>query len=58
MTILYIMVPIAFLLAGGAVLAFIRAATQGQFDDLETPAQRMLLDDESVQAHPTNHAAK
>jgi cbb3-type cytochrome oxidase maturation protein len=40
------MLPLAFLLAGGALVAFIRAAREGQFDDLETPAVRMLSDDE------------
>ncbi|MFN7020154.1 MAG: cbb3-type cytochrome oxidase assembly protein CcoS [Phycisphaerales bacterium] len=49
MSVLYVMVPVALLLAGGAVLAFIRAARSGQYDDLETPAHRMLWpDDEGV----------
>ncbi|MBX3378486.1 MAG: cbb3-type cytochrome oxidase assembly protein CcoS [Phycisphaeraceae bacterium] len=45
MSVILIMLPIAFLLAGGAVLAFIRAARSGQFDDLDTPSVRMLHDD-------------
>lgn len=47
MSVLTIMLPLAFLLAAGALIAFVRAAREGQFDDLETPAIRML-DDEDV----------
>lgn len=46
MSVLAIMLPLAFVLAAGALLAFIRAVWGGQFDDLETPALRMLDDDE------------
>jgi len=31
---------------GAAVAAFVWAANRGQFDDLDTPAVRMLHDDE------------
>lgn len=48
MSVLFIMVPAALLLAGGAVIAFIFAARGGQYDDLETPAHRMLDDDEPM----------
>ena len=46
MSVLYIMLPVALLIASGAVWAFIIAARAGQMDDLETPAYRMLVDDE------------
>jgi len=46
MDILYLLVPLALALAFGAVMAFRWAAQNDQFDDLETPAIRMLLDDE------------
>jgi cbb3-type cytochrome oxidase maturation protein len=46
MNILYILVPLALVMAALAVLAFRWAARQGQFDDLETPAVRILLDEE------------
>lgn len=42
---LYLMVPMALLLGLGFVLAFMWATRKGQFDDLDTPAQRMLNDD-------------
>lgn len=44
MIVLYIVLPLALLLAGIALWAFIRATRQGQFDDLDTPALRMLFD--------------
>ncbi|HEX8725513.1 MAG TPA: cbb3-type cytochrome oxidase assembly protein CcoS [Gemmatimonadaceae bacterium] len=46
MSVLYIVVPLALLVVGAAVAAFVWAADRGQFDDLDTPAVRMLHDDE------------
>ena len=46
MSVLYLLVPLALLLAGAAVLTFIWAVRGGQFDDLETPAIRVLFDAE------------
>ncbi len=45
MSVLFIVVPLAILLAGAGVLAFAWAARSGQYDDVDTPAQRMLHDD-------------
>ena len=45
MEILYTLVPLAIALAGLGLLGFIWAARQGQYDDLETPAQKILIDD-------------
>ncbi|HEX7668359.1 MAG TPA: cbb3-type cytochrome oxidase assembly protein CcoS [Polyangiaceae bacterium] len=45
MTVLYVLVPLALLTAGSAVLAFLWATKNGQLDDLETPALRILHDD-------------
>jgi cbb3-type cytochrome oxidase maturation protein len=45
MSIIYIVLPLALLIVFCAVLAFIWAARRGQFDDLETPALRILHDD-------------
>lgn len=47
MSVLYIVVPLALLIAAGAVLAFIWATRTGQFDDLSTPGVRVLFDDEA-----------
>ncbi|MCA9599591.1 MAG: cbb3-type cytochrome oxidase assembly protein CcoS [Myxococcales bacterium] len=46
MSALYIVLPLALILATGAVLAFLWASRRGQFDDLDTPAARMLHDDD------------
>ena len=43
---IYIVVPMALLFAGFFVAAFIWAVRHGQLDDLETPAARMLFDDD------------
>lgn len=48
MTVLYILVPLALLLAAGAVGAFYFAARGGQFDDLETPAMRILFEEDKT----------
>lgn len=45
MSVLYLVVPLAILLAGVAVAAFVWATRRGQFDDLQTPAIRALQDD-------------
>lgn len=50
MSVLFIALPIALLLATAAVIAFVRCARRGQFDDLQTPAMRILFDD--VDASP------
>jgi cbb3-type cytochrome oxidase maturation protein len=61
MSVLFLAVPIALLFAGGAVLAFWLAARQGQFDDLDTPAWRMLQDEAdrpSARGQPTGEEKK
>ena len=45
MTVFYVLVPLALLLAALGVAAFRWAVRDGQFDDVETPALRILLDD-------------
>lgn len=45
MSVLYIVVPLAIVLAAGAVAGFLWAVRGGQYDDVETPAHRMLHDD-------------
>lgn len=48
MSILYFLLPFALLLGVGFVWGFLRMVAQGQYDELETPAHRMLLDDDIV----------
>ena len=45
MNVLYVLVPLALALALGGVAAFRWAVRDGQFDDVDTPAFRVLLDD-------------
>ena len=48
MSAVYIALPVALLLAIAGVIAFIWATKSGQMDDLETPGQRVLFDDDQV----------
>ena len=45
MSVLYIVLPLALLIAGGAVAAFTWTAKSGQLDDVDTPPRRILFDD-------------
>jgi len=47
MSVIFIILPLAIVMAGAAIAAFIWAVRQGQFDDMDTPAYRAFLDDES-----------
>ena len=49
---IFVLLPLALLIAGIALALFIWAARSGQFDDLETPAVRILFDDEPAPAAP------
>jgi len=48
MEVLYLLIPIAVLLAAGIVWALLWAVRSGQFDDLEGPAHRILMDDDDA----------
>ncbi len=47
MNILYLLIPLGLVLVALMVAAFFWAAKAGQFDDLQTPAVQILLDDDS-----------
>jgi cbb3-type cytochrome oxidase maturation protein len=47
LNIIYFLLPIALALGFFFTASFIFASRKGQFDDLETPAHRILLDDET-----------
>ena len=49
MSVILIMLPIALLLAAIGIAAFIIAAKNGQFDDLDTPAIRAVFDDDETE---------
>ncbi len=46
MSVIYVLLPVAAVLAAVGVAAFIWAVRHGQLDDLDTPPVRMLYDDE------------
>ena len=48
MLIVYLLIPLSIILLALAVWAFFWAVNNGQFDDLDTPAERILFDDEEL----------
>ncbi|MGH8502732.1 MAG: cbb3-type cytochrome oxidase assembly protein CcoS [Gammaproteobacteria bacterium] len=50
MDILYLLIPLSVLLVFLAAAVFWYALASGQFDDLEGPAHRILMDDEGPAA--------
>lgn len=46
MSILYLLIPLAVVLLGVAIAFFAWSVKSGQFDDLEGPAHRILMDDD------------
>jgi cbb3-type cytochrome oxidase maturation protein len=50
-SVIFIVLPLALAVVFVAVVAYIWSARNGQFDDLDTPAVRMLHDDD---AHAKN----
>lgn len=48
MSVIYIVLPMALVLGGAALAAFLWAVKQGQFDDLDTPAMRVVLEDDAL----------
>ncbi|MGB3134349.1 MAG: cbb3-type cytochrome oxidase assembly protein CcoS [Candidatus Macondimonas sp.] len=51
MNALFLLIPLSLVLVGLAVALFFWAVHAGQFDDLDSPAYRILLDD-SLPAEP------
>lgn len=46
MDIVFVLLPLALLLALLALVAFIWSVRSGQYDDVDTPPQKVLLDEE------------
>ncbi|MEE9422736.1 MAG: cbb3-type cytochrome oxidase assembly protein CcoS [Gammaproteobacteria bacterium] len=46
MKILYLLIPLSLLIMGIAIWAFLWAIRSGQYDDMEGPAHRILMDDD------------
>lgn len=47
MSVLYIVLPLAVVMAGVALGAFFWAVRDGQFDDLDTPPVRAMFDEDT-----------
>jgi cbb3-type cytochrome oxidase maturation protein len=47
MEILYFLIPLSVVILGVAIWAFVWAVKSGQFEDLEGPAHRILMDDDN-----------
>lgn len=58
MEVITILIPLALLLALLFVMGFIWMTVKGQYDDLETPAMRMLLDDKKVDMNTNSNKEK
>lgn len=56
MTVLFVILPVALVLSAFAAAAFLWATSAGQFDDLETPAVRLLCDELKERERPPVHA--
>lgn len=50
MNILYLLIPLGLLLLGLAIWAFFWAVGSGQFDDLDSPAMSVVMDDDTKPA--------
>lgn len=55
MDILFLLIPLGLVLLGVAIWGFLWAVRSGQFDDLEGPAHRILMDDDDPRI-PRSHA--
>jgi cbb3-type cytochrome oxidase maturation protein len=51
---LYLLIPLSVIAAFAAGWVLWRAVDGGQFDDLEGPAHRILMDDDAPAAAPTS----
>ena len=57
MTVIFFLIAVGAVVAGGFLAAFVWAVRSGQFDDTTTPAVRVLLDD-TAPVRPSTEAVK
>ena len=48
MDIIFLLIPIAIILAGCAIWAFFWSVNSGQYEDLESPAHSILFEDDEA----------
>lgn len=58
MDVIYALVPLSILLIGIAVLVFFWAVRSGQFEDMESPAHKILFDDDDLPQPPKADAGE
>jgi cbb3-type cytochrome oxidase maturation protein len=46
MSMVYVILPLALLIAAGAVAAFVWTVRSGQLDDVDSPPRRILVEDD------------
>lgn len=54
MSVVYVALPIALLLGAAGMYACVRCIWDGQYEDLESPPVRILIDDQKTLAQPKN----
>lgn len=57
MSILFLLIPLTLIVMAVAVWGFFWSVRQGQFDDLEGPAYRILMDDDDPRIPHKREAA-
>jgi cbb3-type cytochrome oxidase maturation protein len=58
MSVLFVALPVAILLGGSALVACIYCIRGGQYDDLESPAVRILIDDPPPSKDPPSNRSE
>ena len=48
MEVIYLLIPVSLILLGGILWVLLWAVRDGQYDDLEGPAHRILMDEDKV----------
>ena len=55
MEILFLLIPLGVVIALAIGVAFWWSADSGQFDDLDSPGQKILMDDDRARDRPRAH---
>lgn len=55
MDIIYVLVPLSIVLIGIATMVFFWAVRSGQFDDMDSPAHKILFDDDESGRTPESN---
>ncbi len=58
MSVIFILIPVSILFAGGFLWAFFWAVRSGQYEDTTTPSMRVLLEESAKTAATNGKAAK